>query len=166
MTCDCGTTNVPEITRARELGVDVLVFDHHTPPTAMPPATAVVNPKLSESAYPFREFATAGLVYRIAEALYEACGRSFPADRYLDLAALGTVADLVPLVDENRTLVQQGLNALAKSSRPGVRALMQVSGVDPKDLSSQSIAFALAPRLNAAGRLDDAQPCPRSSDDG
>jgi single-stranded-DNA-specific exonuclease len=156
VTCDCGTTSVAEISRARELGVDVVVVDHHTTPPELPPATAFVNPKLPESRYPFAEYATAGLAYRLAGQLYEACGRTFPAERYLDLAALGTVADLVPLLDENRDIVRRGLVALAKTSRPGVAALMRVAGVAPKEVSSQAIAFALAPRLNAAGRLDDA----------
>ncbi|HEY7268431.1 MAG TPA: single-stranded-DNA-specific exonuclease RecJ [Dehalococcoidia bacterium] len=156
VTCDCGTTNVTEISRARELGLDVVVIDHHTTPPELPPATALVNPKLPGSAYPFAEYATAGLAYRLAGSLYEACGRSFPAERYLDLAALGTVADLVPLLDENREIVRRGLEVLRKTSRPGVAALMRVAAVDPRDVSSQSIAFALAPRLNAAGRLDDA----------
>ncbi len=122
----------------------------------MPPATALVNPKLPSSEYPFAEFATAGLAYRFAGALYEACGHSFPAERYLDLAALGTVADLVPLVDENRDIVRRGLEALATTSRPGLAALMRVAGVDPKQVSSRAIGFTLGPRLNAAGRLEDA----------
>jgi single-stranded-DNA-specific exonuclease len=156
VTCDCGTTNVREVTRARELGVDVVVVDHHVTPPELPPATALVNPKLPGSEYPFAEYATAGLAYRLAGVLYDACGRPFPAERYLDLAALGTVADLVPLVDENRDIVRRGLEAIAKTSRPGVAALLRVSGIAPKEVSSQAIAFALAPRLNAAGRLDDA----------
>ena len=156
VTCDCGTTNVREIARARELGMDLIVVDHHTTPPDLPDATALVNPKLPSSEYPFAEYATAGLAYRIAGVLYEACGRAFPAERYLDLAALGTVADLVPLVDENRDIVRRGLVAIEKSSRPGVAALLRVSGIAPKEVSSQAIAFALAPRLNAAGRLDDA----------
>jgi single-stranded-DNA-specific exonuclease len=156
VTCDCGTTNLTEIRRARELGMDVIVVDHHTTPPLLPPAAALVNPKLPESGYPFSEYATAGLAYRLAGLLYEACGRSFPSERYLDLAALGTVADLVPLVDENRAIVSQGLDALARTTRPGVAALMRVAGIAPREVSSQAIAFALAPRLNAAGRLDDA----------
>ncbi|HXH23319.1 MAG TPA: single-stranded-DNA-specific exonuclease RecJ [Dehalococcoidia bacterium] len=156
VTCDCGTTNVLEVERARQLGVDVIVVDHHTPPAALPPATALVNPKLPTSAYPFTEYATAGLAYRLAGVLYEACGRPFPAGHYLDLAALGTVADLVPLVDENRDIVRRGLAAIASTSRPGVAALLRAAGIAPKEVSSQAIAYALAPRLNAAGRLEDA----------
>jgi single-stranded-DNA-specific exonuclease len=156
VTCDCGTTNVAEIGRARELGLDVLVLDHHTPPDRLPNATALVNPKLPSSRYLFSEYATAGLAYRFAGALYEACGRSFPDERYLDLAALGTVADLVPLVDENREIVRRGLSAVAGTSRPGVAALMSVAGIDAKQISARAIGFTLGPRLNAAGRLQDA----------
>lgn len=156
LTCDCGTTNVREIERARELGVDVIVVDHHSTPAKLPPATAFINPKLPASEYPFVDYATAGLAYRIAGVLYDACGRAFPSERYLDLAALGTVADMVPLVDENREIVRRGLETISRSSRPGVLALMRAAGIAPKDVSSQGISFALAPRLNAAGRLDDA----------
>jgi len=156
VTCDCGTTNVTEVARARELGVDVVVVDHHEAPERLPAANALVNPKLPSSGYPFREFATAGLAYRLAQELYEACGRAFPEQRYLDLAALGTVADVVPLVDENRDLVRRGLAAIAATARPGVLALVEVAGLRPQDVTSQAVAYALAPRLNAAGRLDDA----------
>jgi single-stranded-DNA-specific exonuclease len=156
VTCDCGTTNVREISHARALGLDVVVVDHHTTPPDLPPATALLNPKLPGSEYPFSEYATAGIAYRLAGCLYEVCGRPFPGERYLDLAALGTVADVVPLLDENRDIVRRGLDALARTSRPGLAALMKVAGIDAREVSSQAIAFALAPRLNAAGRLSDA----------
>jgi single-stranded-DNA-specific exonuclease len=156
VTCDCGTTNVDEVARARELHVDVIVVDHHAPPARLPAANALINPKLPSSNYPFRDFATAGLAFRLAEELYDACGRPFPDQRYLDLAALGTVADLVPLVDENRDLVRRGLAAIASTERPGVLALVEAAGLQPQDVTSQAVAYALAPRLNAAGRLDDA----------
>ncbi len=156
VTCDCGTSNPEEVARARVLGVEVIVVDHHSIPVRLPEAT-LVNPKLPQSRYPFSEYATAGLAYRLAGALYEACGRSFPSERYLDLAALGTVADMVPLVDENRDIVRAGLEALSSTTRPGLQALMEVSGVQPKVVSSENISFGLAPRLNAAGRLDDAR---------
>ncbi len=157
VTCDCGTSSTVEVERARGLGVDVIILDHHSPPASLPDATALVNPKLASSRYPFAEYATAGLAYRVAGALYEACGRAFPEERYLDLAALGTVADMVPLVDENRDLVRRGLDAIGKTGRPGLRALMTVAGVETKRVSAESIGFGLAPRLNAAGRLDDAR---------
>jgi single-stranded-DNA-specific exonuclease len=156
LTCDCGTSSIAEVERAQQVGMDVIVLDHHSPPPELPRPTALVNPKLPTSRHGFSEYSTAGLAYLVAGALYDACRRPFPEQRYADLAALGTVADMVPLVDENRQIVRRGLRALADSSRPGVRALVAASGIDTRHLSSESIAFALTPRLNAAGRLDDA----------
>jgi single-stranded-DNA-specific exonuclease len=156
VTCDCGTSSLREIQRARELGLDVVVLDHHEPPQALPSATALLNPKLDGSKHGFRDYSTAGLAYLVARALYQECGREFPESRYADLAALGSVADMVDLLDENRRIVRHGLEALRESTRPGIRALIAAAGVEPRHLSSESIAFALAPRLNAAGRLDDA----------
>jgi single-stranded-DNA-specific exonuclease len=157
VTCDCGTSSVSEVQRARDLGLDVIVVDHHLPPAVLPEATALLNPKLRGSEYGFPEYCSAGLAFRLAGALYEACGRSFPEGRYLDLATLGTIADVVPLLGENRDLVRRGLAAVGDSSRPGLQALMAVAGVKPKQVSAESVAFALAPRLNAAGRLADAR---------
>ncbi len=156
-TCDCGTGSVVEVERARALGVDVVVVDHHLPPSRLAEATALLNPKLRGSEYPFVDYATAGLAFRLAAALYDACGRAFPEERYLDLAALGTVADMVPLLDENRDIVRRGLAAIGASGRPGLQALMSVAGVKPSAVSAEAVGFALAPRLNAAGRLDDAR---------
>jgi single-stranded-DNA-specific exonuclease len=157
VTCDCGTSNIGEVAHARSMGVDVVVVDHHLPPQALPDATALLNPKLLRDGSAFIEFSTGGIAHRLAEALYAAERRPFPAERYLPLAALSTVADMVPLLGENRTLIQQGLDALAKTERPGLRALMEVANVKPKEVSSETIAFALAPRLNAAGRLAHAR---------
>ena len=144
------------IDHARALGVDVVVVDHHVPPPVLPAASALLNPKLRGSENPF-EFATAGLAFRLAEALYDAAGRAFPEARYLDLATLGTIADMVPLVGENRALVRRGLAAIGASERPGLKALMSVSNVKPREVTAESVGFGLAPRLNAAGRLDDAR---------
>jgi single-stranded-DNA-specific exonuclease len=157
VTCDCGTSSASEIQRARDLGLDVIVVDHHLPPAVLPDATALLNPKLRGSEYGFPEYCSAGLAFRLAGALYEACNRPFPEERYLDLATLGTIADVVPLLGENRDLVRSGLPAVGASRRPGLQALMTVSGIKPKEVSAESVAFALAPRLNAAGRLDDAR---------
>jgi single-stranded-DNA-specific exonuclease len=157
VTCDCGTSSRREVAYAADRGIDVIIVDHHLPPAELPPATALVNPKLAGSRYPFSDHSTAGLAYRLAEALYDAFGRPFPAERYLDLAALGTVADMVPLLGENRQLVSRGLAALTRTERPGLRALLQVADIATGKLSSETIAFALAPRLNAAGRLADAR---------
>ena len=157
VTCDCGTSSIPEVEHARSLGLDVIVVDHHLPPPDLPNTTALLNPKLAATGPVFTDFATAGVAYHLAEALYAESGRPFPTERYLSLAAIATVADMVPLIGKNRLLVQQGLEAIATSSRPGLRALLEVAGVKPKDISSETIAFALAPRLNAAGRLAHAR---------
>jgi single-stranded-DNA-specific exonuclease len=157
VTCDCGTSSLREVERAREQGIDVIVVDHHLPPAQLPPANSLVNPKLAGHEYPFVDYSTAGLAFRLAEGLYDAMRREFPEARYAELSALGTVADMVPLLDENRELVRRGLAAIASTSRPGLRALIETSGLKPKDVTSEAIAFQIAPRLNAAGRLADAK---------
>jgi single-stranded-DNA-specific exonuclease len=165
LTVDCGIRSVDEIAYAHSLGLDVLVTDHHTVPETVPSAAALVNPKLPGSRYPFPHLAGVGVAYRVAQALLRAARsmarRGDPAialeeDSFLDLVALGTVADLVPLVGENRFLVRQGLRRLNASQRPGLLALLAAAGTAPGEVDSERIAFGLAPRLNAAGRLDTA----------
>ena len=157
VTCDCGTTSVVEVERARSQGLEVIVVDHHLPPADLPDTSALINPKLPAGRYAFIDYATAGLAFRLAGALYESAMRPFPEARYAELAALGTVADMVPLLGENREVVRRGLEAIAVTERPGLRALIGVAGLKPKDVTSESIAFSLAPRINAAGRLADAR---------
>lgn len=157
VTCDCGTSSIVEIERARETGMDVVVVDHHLPPSVLPPANALINAKLNGNEYAFTDYSTAGVAFRLAESLYAAMRREFPAGRYAELSALGTVADMVPLLGENRELVRLGLASMTETQRPGLRALIEVAGLKAKDVTSESIAFQLAPRLNAAGRLADAK---------
>jgi single-stranded-DNA-specific exonuclease len=157
VTCDCGTTSIVEVERAHSAGMEVIVVDHHIPPVELPATDALINPKLPSGRYEFIDYATAGLAFRLAEALYASALKPFPEARYAELAALGTVADMVPLVHENRELVRRGLAAIAKTERPGLKALIEVSGFKPKSVTSETIAFALAPRINAAGRLADAR---------
>lgn len=157
VTCDCGSTSIGEIERARELGMEVVVVDHHVVPTVMPDASAMLNPKMPAPAGAFSDYASGGVAFRLAEALYDALHRSFPEERYIELAALATVADMVPLVGENREIVKRGLASLMNSGRPGLQALMSVAGIDRRNLSAESIAFGLAPRINATGRLADAR---------
>ena len=156
VTCDCGTTANPEVEHARGLGMEVVVVDHHVPPPLLPETSALLNPKLPHED-DLTEFSTAGLAFRLAEALYDSQGQAFPEGRYAELAALGTVADMVPLVDENRELVRRGLGAFEESERPGLLALIEMAGTKPSKVTSETIAFGLAPRLNAAGRLADAR---------
>jgi single-stranded-DNA-specific exonuclease len=148
LTVDCGITAVEEVARARERGLDVVVTDHHRPGDALPDCPVVAT---RPSAYPFPELCGTGVVLKLAQALLGV--ESEAVRRHLDLVALATIADVVPLVDENRALVTAGLRALARTAKPGLRALMESARVDPAALDSGSVAFRLAPRINAAGRL-------------
>ncbi|HZP25533.1 MAG TPA: single-stranded-DNA-specific exonuclease RecJ [Dehalococcoidia bacterium] len=157
ITADCGTSSIAEIDHARGLGIDVVVLDHHTVPEELPAAIATVNPKRVDCLYPEAELASVGLALKLLCALYEAEGRPLDEQRYLDLVALGTVADMAPLLGENRWLVRQGLQTLRRTQRPGLRALMEVAGVEIERADTETIGFQLGPRLNAAGRLAHAQ---------
>ncbi len=153
LTADCAITAVDEVARARELGLDVVVTDHHSPRAdgALPEAP-IVHPALC--GYPCPDLCAAGVAHKLAAALLAAAGRDpAQADEDLDLVALATVADCVPLRDENRRLVREGLRALAASRKPGIRALLRVAKVDPGSLDARAIGFRLAPRINAAGRM-------------
>jgi len=150
ITVDCGISAVMETEYARELGIDVIITDHHLPSEELPRAVAVINPRLSPCSYPYKDLAGVGVAYKLACALLEESAREL-----LDLVAIGTVADLVPLTGENRLYVKQGLLELA-TPRVGLGALMKAAGCNPDALTAGQIAFMLAPRLNAAGRLQDA----------
>ncbi len=151
---DCGTTSVAEIAQLAADGVDVVVLDHHEPKSELPPACALVNPKLGAD---FHYLCTAGLAFKLAHALLKRRPLpGFDLKDVLDLVAIGTVADIVPLVDENRVLVKAGLERLAESKWPGVRALIEVAGLKPP-FNSTDVGFGLGPRLNAAGRLASAE---------
>jgi single-stranded-DNA-specific exonuclease len=156
VTSDCGTTSHREITLAGQLGMDVIVTDHHQTGEEMPPAVAVMNPHRTGARYPFLGLCSAGLAYKVVQAYQLRFGEAgVPLESLLDLVALATVADVVPLQDENRGFVRQGLAQISRGARCGIRALKQVAGV-VRDCSPETIAFKLAPRLNAAGRLDHA----------
>ena len=149
---DCGITSAPEIDAARALGLDAVVVDHHRPAERLPDCP-IVHPTVS--GYPFADLCAAGVALKLAEALAGTAGEdpSRAEHEDLDLVALATVADLVPLRDENRRLVREGLRALARTAKPGLRALMAVASLDPGRVDGGSVGFRLAPRLNAAGRL-------------
>ena len=196
VTVDCGSLSEKEIIRAKELGVDVIVTDHHNVAPVQPPAVAVINPKrllqdypeayesfvlkaeyrkqgtesrgkqsnstfqiLNSDLYPFLDLAGVGVAFKLVQALQTRLdGLKQGQEKWLlDLVALGTVCDIVTLVDENRASVFWGLKVMSKTRRPGLRALMAVAGVEPSTVNARSLGFALGPRMNAAGRLETAQ---------
>lgn len=158
ITTDCGSTDLENLALAKRENIDVIVTDHHEPGVnPHPPALAFVNPKRPDSCYPFRELSGSGVAFKLAWHLLARLGR--PKEELIalvDLAGLGTLADVVPLIGENRLLARLGLIALARSTRPGIRALRAVSGLSGKPLSARDISFVLGPRLNAAGRIGHA----------
>lgn len=166
VTLDCGITAAPEVRAAAALGVDAVVVDHHTAPLELPAAAAILNPHQPGCAYPTKDLAAVGVAFNLAMALRKALrdrgrfGAARPEPNLkeaLDLVALGTVADVVPLVGANRILVRWGLDALSASRRAGIRALKRVAGIaEGAAVSAGQVGFRLAPRINAAGRLDDA----------
>lgn len=159
VTVDCGSLSHKEIARANELGVDVIVTDHHNVADTPPPAIATINPKRKDHDYPFIDLAGVGVAFKLVQALQTRLdGLPKGQEKWLlDLVALGTVCDVVTLVDENRTNVFWGLKVLAQTRRPGLKALMAVAGVRPETVNARSLGFALGPRMNAAGRLETAQ---------
>lgn len=157
LTVDCGISNVREVAYAREQGLDVIVTDHHTPPEILPDAYAIVNPKQPGCEYPFKPLVGVGIAYKLVQALAR-LGLKMPlrGRDLLDVVALGTVTDMGPLQGENRILVRAGLEAINATQRAGLKALILAAGLVQGKITSTDISFMLGPRLNAAGRLDDA----------
>lgn len=157
ITVDCGISGVNEV-REAPVGLDIIITDHHTVPPELPEAYAIVNPKQEDCSYPFKNLSGVGIAFKLCQALELGPGGGIPAwEGFMELAALGTVADIVPLVGENRELVRRGLAAMQNTSLIGLQALIEISGCAGKTLTSESIGFILAPRLNAVGRLEHAQ---------
>ncbi len=157
ITVDCGARAMREAVHARAIGLDLVITDHHElEADALPDACAVINPKRPDCPYPHKTLAGVGVAYRLAQALSGAL-TSAPVDDLLDLVALGTIADVVPLTGENRRLVREGLRRMNNQPRLGLKALMDVAGVAPGAITATTVGFTLAPRLNAAGRLDTAR---------
>ena len=155
VTVDTGVTAVAEVAEARRLGADVIITDHHVPQSSLPEAVATIDPNLPGIEYPFISLCGAGLAFKLIQGLYEFYGQPWnPA--LLELVALGTIADLVPLVDENRYLVQQGLIELAQTRRPGLKALYQRARLGTEAIDAETISFQVAPRINSAGRMGSA----------
>lgn len=155
ITVDCGITSVEEVRAAKELGMDVILTDHHAPLTGLPDAYAVVTPRRAVDAYPFPFLTGAGIAFKLVQALHQV-QETEVSEGALELAALGTVADMAPLLGENRALATLGLAGLRKTQRPGILALLEAAHTTSAALDHESIPFVIAPRLNAAGRMDTA----------
>jgi len=157
ITVDCGISSVSEIEKANNYGIDVIVTDHHQPQKDIPSAIAIINPKYDTN-YPFKELAGVGVGFKVAQALYSKLKKN-QDDLWslLDYVALGSIADSVPFIDENRILIKYGLKALNQTKKEGLKALIMESGVNCGDLGTKEVNFALAPRINAAGRLGDSK---------
>ena len=158
ITVDCGISNVREAAHARAVGIDLIITDHHRPPSRLPDAMAIINPRQPGCSYPFKHLVGVGIAFQLVRALARRGFRSnLQKDDLLDVVALGTVTDMGPLIGENRVLVTHGLKALNAAQRPGVRALIQAAGMTPGRVTSTDISFGLGPRLNASGRIDNAR---------
>jgi len=163
ITVDCGISNMKEIDLAQRLGMKVVVTDHHQIPEDFDPICPVINPNRSDSSFPFKYLAGVGVAFFLAVAIRAGLrDRGWFRDRtepdlkdYLDLVALGTIADMVPLLGQNRILVRAGIEGMKNTKWPGIKAMMEISGVDNAWISSQDLAFKLAPRINASGRVGD-----------
>ena len=154
VTVDNGISSVQEVARANELGIDVVVTDHHRPQEILPDAVAVVDAYRSDDTSPYKHFSGVGIAFKLLMALEDGAGDVEDLlEAYSDLAAIGTIGDIVPLTGENRTLIRAGLERLSQSDRPGVQALLENAGIAGKALTSTNVAFTLVPRINATGRM-------------
>ena len=156
ITVDCGITSVEPVQRALERGIDVIITDHHLPPGTLPEAAAVLNPKQPGCEYPFKELAGVGVAFKLCCELIRRNGKKISIDSLLKIAAIGTIADVAPLVGENRTIAWLGLQGLADARNPGLRALLKRLGLNGRALRAVDVGFKIGPRINAAGRLASA----------
>ncbi len=156
ITVDTGISALHEATVAKELEIDLIITDHHEPPPELPQAYAIIHPKLKGSAYPFKELAGVGVAFKLAHALLGEV-----PEHLLDIVVLGTIADLVPLHGENRLIAKRGIEKLQQTNRIGLQALFRVANLKQSELNEDSVGFAIGPRINAVGRLEDAAPAVR-----
>ncbi len=156
VTVDCGIASCEEAVFAGELGLDLVISDHHQLPAVLPRALVVINPKKAAGIHPWSELSGVGVAYKLGQAIATLAGHEGLCDGYLDLVALGTVADIVPLLAENRILVREGLTLINSGTRPGIAAMLEIGGLTGKEISAQQIAYTVAPRLNACGRMSQA----------
>jgi single-stranded-DNA-specific exonuclease len=151
ITVDTGISAIHEAAIAKELGLDLVITDHHEPGPVLPEALAIIHPKLPDSVYPFRELAGVGVAFKVAHALYGEV-----PEQLLEIAVIGTIADLVSLKDENRLIAKKGLEKLKVTKNKGLKAILKVAGADQQNINEETIGFSLAPRINAVGRLENA----------
>jgi len=156
ITVDCGVTDLTEVKQAREMGMDMIITDHHIPLGSLPRAVAVIDPKRKDSMYPYPDLAGAGVAFKFLQALFHKDSREKWLAGLMELVVLATVTDLVTLVGENRYLVKKGLRELNNSSRVGIQEMGKLAGLKPGELDTEDISWVLGPRLNAAGRMDNA----------
>ena len=157
ISCDCGINATDEVAYANDQNLEVIITDHHMPDENLPEANAILNPKQPDCSYPFKGLCGGGVVFKLIQAVSLLLELDDDlVHQYIDLITLGTAADIVPLTDENRIIVKHGLKSLSKTKRPGLRALLEVSGLGEKELTVGRLLFWAAPRINAAGRLGDA----------
>lgn len=163
ITCDCGVSNNEEVALANSKNVDVIITDHHAMPEKLPEAHAIIHPQAPGETYPFKFLCGGGVSFKLAQALLKHVSNKFALkDReskekwLLDMVAISTVADMVPIIGENRTLLKHGLIVLRKTRRVGLQMMFKVAGLEPKEINATNIAFAIAPRINTAGRMDHA----------
>ncbi len=158
VTVDCGITGHEEIKQATEASIDVIVTDHHEPGMTRPEAVAIVDPKQHDCPYPFKQLAGVGVAYKLAQGLLRRLGIDESIlENYIELVAIGTSADIVPLIEENRIFVKIGLQRLNDSENTGIKALIKASGLNSRSIGTGQIVFILAPRINAVGRMGDAE---------
>ncbi|OGO21336.1 MAG: single-stranded-DNA-specific exonuclease RecJ [Chloroflexi bacterium RBG_16_50_9] len=155
ITVDCGITDLLQVKQAKKMGLDIIITDHHTPLPETPDAIAVVDPKLVGSGYAFTQFSGVGVAYKLIQALLQSLGKEEHLTRLVDMVAIGTIADMSPLVGENRDLVKEGLKVMNAGPRPGIRELMNQTRLNTEILDAEKISWVIAPCLNAAGRLAD-----------
>jgi single-stranded-DNA-specific exonuclease len=156
ITTDCGSSDFEEVEYAKNLGIDIIITDHHRPPEQLPQAYSMINPWRTDSTYDERYLCGVGIAFKLAQALFHAFNRELESQELLDLVAIGTIGDVAQLLGENHTLVRLGLQQLNHTNNPGLQALIQVANVQPGKLRERDISYVLGPRINAAGRMEHA----------